>query len=135
MCGGFSFWGVGCLRHVFSLPQVSECPGTPEVSSALAFLSPFTWTSGENYLAVIASKGGESVVDEYPGIVYVFVSFLISVLHSSYIFCIGAHIIVVSCFLIDFLQYHWLVVWLPFFIFPYIGLLIIPIDFHIFQRG
>ena len=30
---------------------------------------------------------------------------------------------------------HWLVVWLPFFIFPYIGLLIIPTDFHIFQRG
>ena len=30
---------------------------------------------------------------------------------------------------------HWLVVWLPFFIFLYIGLLIIPIDFHIFQRG
>ena len=29
----------------------------------------------------------------------------------------------------------WLVVWLPFLIFPYIGLLIIPIDFHIFQRG
>ena len=29
----------------------------------------------------------------------------------------------------------WLVVWLPFFIFPYIGLLIIPIDFPIFQRG
>ena len=29
----------------------------------------------------------------------------------------------------------WLVVWLPFFIFPYIGLLITPIDFHIFQRG
>ena len=29
----------------------------------------------------------------------------------------------------------WLVVWLPFFIFPYIGFLIIPIDFHIFQRG
>ena len=28
-----------------------------------------------------------------------------------------------------------LVVWLPFFIFPYIGLLIIPIDFHVFQRG
>ena len=26
-------------------------------------------------------------------------------------------------------------VWLPFFIFPYIGLLIIPIDFHIFERG
>ena len=26
-------------------------------------------------------------------------------------------------------------VWLPFFIFPYIGLLIIPIDVHIFQRG
>ena len=30
---------------------------------------------------------------------------------------------------------NWLVVWLPFFIFPYIGLLIIPIDVHIFQRG
>ena len=29
----------------------------------------------------------------------------------------------------------WLVVWLPFFIFPYIGNVIIPIDFHIFQRG
>ena len=27
-----------------------------------------------------------------------------------------------------------LVVWLPFFIFPYIGNVIIPIDFHIFQR-
>ena len=30
---------------------------------------------------------------------------------------------------------YWLVVWLPFFIFPYIGLLIIEMDFHIFQRG
>ena len=30
---------------------------------------------------------------------------------------------------------NWLVVWLPFFIFPYIGCLIIPIDFHIFQRA
>ena len=29
----------------------------------------------------------------------------------------------------------WLVVWNIDFIFPYIGLLIIPIDFHIFQRG
>ena len=29
----------------------------------------------------------------------------------------------------------WLVLWLPFFIFPYFGNLIIPIDFHIFQRG
>ena len=29
----------------------------------------------------------------------------------------------------------WVVVWLPFFMFPYIGFLIIPIDFHIFQRG
>ena len=29
----------------------------------------------------------------------------------------------------------WLVVWLPFFISPHIGLLIIPTDFHIFQRG
>ena len=29
----------------------------------------------------------------------------------------------------------WLVVWLPFLIFPYIGNLIIPIDVHIFQRG
>ena len=33
------------------------------------------------------------------------------------------------------LTFNWLVVWLPFFIFPYIGLLIIPIDVHIFQRG
>ena len=49
--GGGSIWpGMGCAEA--------------EVSSALAFLSPFTWTSGENYLAVIASKGGESVVDE-----------------------------------------------------------------------
>ena len=31
--------------------------------------------------------------------------------------------------------YGWLVVWLPFFIFPYIGFLVIPTDFHIFQRG
>ena len=30
---------------------------------------------------------------------------------------------------------NWLVVWLPFFIFPYIGFLIIPTDVHIFQRG
>ena len=29
----------------------------------------------------------------------------------------------------------WLVVWLPCFIFPSIGFLIIPIDVHIFQRG
>ena len=35
----------------------------------------------------------------------------------------------------DYAISNWLVVWLPFFIFPYIGLLIIPIDFHIFQRG
>ena len=33
-------------------------------------------------------------------------------------------------------HYHnWLVVWNINFIFPYIGLLIIPIDVHIFQRG
>ena len=32
-------------------------------------------------------------------------------------------------------DHFWLVVWLPFFIFPYIGFLIIPIDVHIFQRG
>ena len=37
-------------------------------------------------------------------------------------------------FMLDMI-YNWLVVWLPFFIFPYIGLLIIPNDFHIFQRG
>ena len=36
---------------------------------------------------------------------------------------------------ISWLLDSWLVVWLPFFIFPYIGFLIIPIDFHIFQRG
>ena len=34
-----------------------------------------------------------------------------------------------------FNKLSWLVVWLPFVIFPYIGLLIIPNDFHIFQRG
>lgn len=58
---------TACLLLVMggaiSEPQViADATG---VSSALAFLSPFTWTSGENYLAVIASKGGESVVDEY----------------------------------------------------------------------
>ena len=33
--------------------------------------------------------------------------------------------------------YHfiWLVVWNMAFIFPYIGYVIIPIDFHIFQKG
>ena len=36
-----------------------------KVGRALAFLSPFTWTSGENYLAVIARNGGPEVVDEY----------------------------------------------------------------------
>ena len=38
---------------------------------------------------------------------------------------------------LGFMDISWLVGgdWLPFFIFPYIGLLIIPIDFHIFQRG
>ena len=30
---------------------------------------------------------------------------------------------------------NWLVVWLPFFIFPYIGFLIIPVDELIFFRG
>ena len=29
----------------------------------------------------------------------------------------------------------WLVIWLPCFIFPYIGNVILPIDFHIFQRA
>jgi hypothetical protein len=29
----------------------------------------------------------------------------------------------------------WLVIWNMFFIFPYIGNVIIPTDFHIFQRG
>ena len=33
------------------------------------------------------------------------------------------------------IYHHWLVVWNINFIFPYIGNLIIPIDFHIFQRG
>ena len=39
----------------------------------------------------------------------------------------------VSCWLHAY--FTWLVVWLPFFIFPYIGNFIIPIDFHIFHRG
>ena len=38
-------------------------------------------------------------------------------------------------FMGDVTNTSWLVVWLPFSIFPYIGLLIIPTDFHIFQRG
>ena len=32
-------------------------------------------------------------------------------------------------------NFIWLMVWLPCFIFPYIGNFIIPIDFHTFQRG
>ena len=32
-------------------------------------------------------------------------------------------------------HYNWLVVWLPCFIFPYIKGIIIPTDFHIFQKG
>ena len=35
----------------------------------------------------------------------------------------------------DYTIHDWLVVWNINFIFPYLGLLIIPIDFHIFQRG
>ena len=35
----------------------------------------------------------------------------------------------------DLIATVWLVVWNINFIFPYIGLLIIPIDVHIFQRG
>ena len=31
--------------------------------------------------------------------------------------------------------YGWLVVWLPFLVFSHILGIIIPIDFHIFQRG
>ncbi|CAJ1329185.1 unnamed protein product [Effrenium voratum] len=34
-------------------------------TSALAFLSPFTWAAGENYLAVIASMGGEEMVNYF----------------------------------------------------------------------
>ena len=39
-----------------------------------------------------------------------------------------------SPFTVIVIYYYWLVVWLPFFIFPYIGNNH-PIDFHIFQRG
>ena len=35
----------------------------------------------------------------------------------------------------QFQDYHWLVVWIMNFIFLYIGNVIIPTDFHIFQRG
>ena len=45
----------------------------------------------------------------------------------------GDHISVVKQTTV--IEIIWLVVWLPFFIFPYIGNLIIPTDFHIFQRG
>ena len=35
----------------------------------------------------------------------------------------------------DSVEHNWLVVWNINFIFPYIGNVIIPTDFHIFQRG
>jgi len=51
------------MGGAISEPQViADATG---VGRALAFLSPFTWTSGENYLAVIARNGGPEVVDEY----------------------------------------------------------------------
>eukprot|EP00438_Fugacium_kawagutii_P027689 Skav213619 [mRNA] locus=scaffold2986:436361:451240:+ [translate_table: standard] len=58
---------TACLLLVMggaiSEPQViADATG---VSTALAFLSLFTWTSGENYLAVIGSNGGEIVVKDY----------------------------------------------------------------------
>ncbi|CAK9051481.1 Putative white-brown complex homolog protein 30 (Putative non-intrinsic ABC protein 12) (WBC-related protein 1) [Durusdinium trenchii] len=51
------------MGGALSEPQViAEAEG---LSSALAFLSPFTWSQGENYLALIEVSGGEEAVDFY----------------------------------------------------------------------
>ncbi|CAK9071117.1 unnamed protein product [Durusdinium trenchii] len=52
------------MGGALSEPQViADAHG---LSSALAFISPFTWASGEkNYLALIATSGGEAAVDFY----------------------------------------------------------------------
>ncbi|CAK9051483.1 ABC transporter G family member 24 (ABC transporter ABCG.24) (AtABCG24) (Probable white-brown complex homolog protein 25) (AtWBC25) [Durusdinium trenchii] len=51
------------MGGALSEPQViAEVEG---LSTALAFLSPFTWTSGENYMELIAVSGGEEAVDYY----------------------------------------------------------------------
>ena len=50
------------MGGAISEPQVvAEAKGS--FNEVLAFLSPFTWTSGENYLAVIAEMGGEENVN------------------------------------------------------------------------
>ncbi|CAE7031065.1 abcG1 [Symbiodinium natans] len=50
------------MGGAISEPQVvAEAKGS--FNEVLAFLSPFTWTSGENYLAVIAEMGGEDYVN------------------------------------------------------------------------
>ena len=50
------------MGGAISEPQVvAEAKGS--FNEVLAFLSPFTWASGENYLAVIAEMGGEDNVN------------------------------------------------------------------------
>lgn len=50
------------MGGTISEPQVvAEAKGS--FNEVLAFLSPFTWTSGQNYLAVIAEFGGEDYVN------------------------------------------------------------------------
>ncbi|CAK9071121.1 Putative white-brown complex homolog protein 30 (Putative non-intrinsic ABC protein 12) (WBC-related protein 1) [Durusdinium trenchii] len=51
------------MGGAMSEPQViADAEG---LSSALAFVSPFTWTAGQNYLALIDTSGGEEAVDFY----------------------------------------------------------------------
>ena len=61
----------GSTPHMFFSQPLSENRSHEVVAdargftSALAFLSPFTWAAGENYLAVIASMGGEEMVNYF----------------------------------------------------------------------
>ena len=72
--------------------SIAESEG---LGSALAFLSPFTWTAGENYLAVIEVSGGEEAVDffaipimeGYQKILQCLGGSALGYLHSASIFC------------------------------------------------
>lgn len=61
----FSFINIWIIIETFPWLTFHIFLSPWKVGRALAFLSPFTWTSGENYLAVIARNGGPEVVDEY----------------------------------------------------------------------
>eukprot|EP00913_Durusdinium_trenchii_P012152 g11413.t1 len=52
------------MGGAMSEPQViADAEG---LSSALAFVSPFTWTAGQNYLALIDTSGGEEAIGNRP---------------------------------------------------------------------